>query len=550
VYATLVFVDRVQIDHPVGRRQLTSHFVWPFHELEARPGKDVTKARVFPFLRVIEAVKIKMPDRPGAVAIACLVRLDHGIGRAFDASLYPGSAQQVTHQGGFARPQVATQLDAGIQPTWPACQCLRQLPCKGLCGGLVGPHTLPNQRLGQGCCGASYNRRVTAQCTQIDLLELWPQIQTWARELGLSQIGVAGIDLSSAEPGLQAWLAAGFHGSMGYMQSHGMKRARPAELQPGTVSVITARMDYLPQDTSPDWVAHETARSLLPGEAVVSVYARGRDYHKVLRSRLQKLQERIAGAIGPFGHRVFTDSAPVLEAELATRSGLGWRGKHTLVLSREAGSMFFLGELFVDFALPETSTVSAHCGQCTACMDLCPTQAIVGPYQLDARRCISYLTIEHAGPIDETLRPLIGNRIYGCDDCQLACPWNKFAQVSALPDWQPRDGLTAGSIVELMAWSEAEFLHRTEGSAIRRIGHARWLRNLALAAGNALASDSLSVAERQGLQQALMVHMRHSDAVVKEQVAWSLSRAQRKTPNANGKLHIPDSVDSVTSPAT
>jgi epoxyqueuosine reductase len=212
--------------------------------------------------------------------------------------------------------------------------------------------------------------------------------------------------------------------------------------------------------------------------------------------------------------------------------------------------MFFLGELFVDFALPETPAVSAHCGQCTACMDLCPTQAIVGPYQLDARRCISYLTIEHAGPIDEALRPLIGNRIYGCDDCQLACPWNKFAQVSTLPDWQPRDGLRAGSIVELMAWSEAEFLHRTEGSAIRRIGHARWLRNLALAAGNALASDSLSVVERQGLQQALMVHVRHSDPVVQEQVAWSLSRAQRKTPNANGKLHIPDSVDSVTSPAT
>ncbi|WP_369916741.1 tRNA epoxyqueuosine(34) reductase QueG [Limnohabitans sp. T6-20] len=365
---------------------------------------------------------------------------------------------------------------------------------------------------------------MTAQRTQIDLLELWPQIQIWARELGLSQIGVTGIDLSSAEPGLQAWLTAGFHGSMGYMQSHGMKRARPAELVPGTVSVITARMDYLPQSTQPDWVAHETARSAQPGEAVVSVYARGRDYHKVLRSRLQKLQERIAQAIGPFGHRVFTDSAPVLEAELATRSGLGWRGKHTLVLSREAGSMFFLGELFVDFALPESPAVSGHCGQCTACMDLCPTGAIVGPYQLDARRCISYLTIEHAGPIDEALRPLIGNRIYGCDDCQLACPWNKFAQVSPLPDWQPRDGLSAGSIAQLMAWSEAEFLRRTEGSAIRRIGHARWLRNLALAAGNALATDALNAAERQSLRQALREHAVHPDPVVQEQVAWSLAK--------------------------
>jgi epoxyqueuosine reductase len=351
------------------------------------------------------------------------------------------------------------------------------------------------------------------------------QIQIWARELGLSQIGVTGIDLATAEPGLQAWLEAGFHGSMGYMAAHGLKRARPAELVPGTVSVITARMDYLPQGTPPDWVTRETARSQQPGEAVVSVYARGRDYHKVLRSRLQKLQERIAQAIGPFGYRVFTDSAPVLEAELATRSGLGWRGKHTLILSRDAGSMFFLGELFVDFALPETPAASAHCGQCTACMDLCPTQAIVGPYKLDARRCISYLTIEHAGPIDEALRPLIGNRIYGCDDCQLACPWNKFAQVSALPDWHPREGLGAASIAGLMAWSEAEFLRRTEGSAIRRIGHARWLRNLALAAGNALASDALGRSARERLQQALQALASHADPVVQEQVAWSLARA-------------------------
>jgi epoxyqueuosine reductase len=373
--------------------------------------------------------------------------------------------------------------------------------------------------------GAFYNWRVTAQRTQIDLLELWPQIQIWARELGLSQIGVAGIDLSSAEPGLQAWLDAGFHGSMAYMQSHGMKRARPAELVPGTVSVITARMDYLPADTPPDWLARETARSLQPGEAVISLYARGRDYHKVLRSRLQKLQDRIAEAIGPFGHRVFTDSAPVLEAELATRSGLGWRGKHTLVLSREAGSMFFLGELFVDFALPETTATSAHCGQCTACMDLCPTQAIVGPYQLDARRCISYLTIEYAGPIDEALRPLIGNRIYGCDDCQLACPWNKFAQVSALPDWQAREGLGASGIVALMGWSESEFLRRTEGSAIRRIGHARWLRNLALAAGNALASTGLGPEAQTALVKALQAHAAHIDPVVREQVAWSLAKA-------------------------
>jgi epoxyqueuosine reductase len=341
----------------------------------------------------------------------------------------------------------------------------------------------------------------------------------------LSQIGVTGIDLSSAEPGLQAWLAAGFHGSMTYMSAHGLKRARPAELVAGTVSVITARMDYLPNDTPEDWLARERARWLRPGEAIVSVYARGRDYHKVLRSRLQQLQTRIAKAIGPFGHRVFTDSAPVLEAELATRSGLGWRGKHTLVLSREAGSMYFLGELFVDFALPPTAPATAHCGQCSACMDLCPTQAIVAPYQLDARRCISYLAIEHAGPIPEALRPLIGNRIYGCDDCQLACPWNKYAQVSALPDWQAREGLVDRDVAELMAWSEAEFLQRTEGSAIRRIGHARWLRNLALAAGNALARADLPPAERTRLCAALRPLTAHPDEVLREQVAWSLARA-------------------------
>ncbi len=336
---------------------------------------------------------------------------------------------------------------------------------------------------------------------------------------------MTGIDLSSAEPGLQAWLDAGFHGSMAYMASHGMKRARPAELVAGTVSVITARMDYLPQGTPADWADRERERWLQPGEAIVSVYARGRDYHKVLRSRLQKLQERIALAIGPFGHRVFTDSAPVLEAELATRGGLGWRGKHTLVLSREAGSMFFLGELFVDFALPATPAQSAHCGQCTACMDLCPTQAIVGPYQLDARRCISYLTIEHEGPIPHELRPLIGNRVYGCDDCQLACPWNKFAQMSAETDWQARPGLAGSGIADLLGWSEEEFLRRTEGSAIRRIGHARWLRNLALAAGNALASSVLTPAERTRLSQALQAHAGHPDAAVSEQVAWSLAQA-------------------------
>ena len=356
-------------------------------------------------------------------------------------------------------------------------------------------------------------------------MALWSRIQDWALELGLSQIGVSGIDLHTAEPGLQAWLAAGFHGSMDYMASHGMKRARPAELVPGTVSVITARMDYLPSGTAADWTAQELARQQRPGEAIVSLYARGRDYHKVLRSRLQKLADRIAAEVGPLGHRVFTDSAPVLEAELATRSGLGWRGKHTLVLSREAGSMFFLGELFMDLALPSTQASSAHCGQCTACLQACPTQAIVAPYRLDARRCISYLTIEHEGPIPQDLRPQIGNRVYGCDDCQLVCPWNKFARVHALPDWQPREGLTGRHIALLLCWSEDEFLRRTEGSAIRRIGHTRWLRNLALAAGNALASGQLSAPDAQALREALQAHAAHASEVVREQVAWSLGCA-------------------------
>jgi epoxyqueuosine reductase len=271
--------------------------------------------------------------------------------------------------------------------------------------------------------------------------QLVSSVRDWARELGFSQIGVSSVDLSSAEPGLKAWLAAGFHGGMDYMARHGLKRARPAELVPGTVSVITARMDYLPRAGPPDWAGAELERLQRPGEAVVSVYARGRDYHKVLRARLSALAQRLAGQLDGLGHRVFTDSAPVLEAELASRSGLGWRGKHTLVLDRQAGSMFFLGEIFVDMALPASEPVSAHCGSCTACIDLCPTRAIVAPFQLDARRCISYLTIEHAGPIPVALRPLMGNRIYGCDDCQLVCPWNKFAQRSALPDFDERGDL-------------------------------------------------------------------------------------------------------------
>ena len=316
------------------------------------------------------------------------------------------------------------------------------------------------------------------------------------------------------------------------MAAHGVKRARPAELVPGTVSVITVRMNYLPSATPEGWQGIELERLQRPSEAVVSLYARGRDYHKVLRSRLQKLCDRIAADIGPFGHRVFTDSAPVLEAELATRSGLGWRGKHSLVLNREAGSLFFLGEIYVDFALEPTPRADNHCGSCTACMDICPTQAIVAPGLVDARRCISYLTIEHAGSIALELRPLIGNRIYGCDDCQLVCPWNKFAQRNALPDFDERAGLSGQQLVTLFNWTEAEFLTFTEGSPIRRIGHERWLRNVAVALGNYLATGAESPADEAqkatstGLvKQALQVRAEHPSALVREHVAWALNVA-------------------------
>jgi epoxyqueuosine reductase len=360
-----------------------------------------------------------------------------------------------------------------------------------------------------------------------DSVQLLSNIRQWALELGFSQIGVAPVDLSTAEPGLQAWLDNGFHGDMQYMAAHGMRRARPAELVPGTVSVITARMDYLPSSTPQGWQAIEFDRLNHPSEAIVSVYARGRDYHKVLRNRLQKLADRIAMEIGKFGYRAFTDSAPVLEVELATRSGLGWRGKHTLTLSREAGSTFFLGEIYVDLALPQSAPTSDHCGTCTSCIDVCPTQAIIAPYKLDARRCISYLTIEHAGPIPLELRPLVGNRIYGCDDCQLVCPWNKFAQRSALPDFDERVGLTGQQLITLFAWTENEFLKFTEGSPIRRIGHERWQRNIAVAMGNALRVEqgaAVSEEARTGMRGALAAAQLHATALVAEHVVWALAQ--------------------------
>lgn len=359
------------------------------------------------------------------------------------------------------------------------------------------------------------------------------RIGLWARDLGFSQIGVARVDLSAAEPGLLAWLSAGFHGTMDYMAAHGLKRARPAELVPGTVSVITARMDYLPVSASGDWRAYETARLADPTQAVISLYARGRDYHKVLRARLQALAGRIAQEIGPFGHRAFTDSAPVLEVELAARSGLGWRGKHTLALHREAGSMFFLGELFVDLTLPPSTPVAAHCGSCSACLDICPTRAIVAPYRLDARRCIAYLTIEHEGPIPIEFRRAIGNRVYGCDDCQLACPWNRYAQRTPVPDFDPRHGLDGATLLTLWRWDEATWRRNTEGSAMRRIGWERWRRNLAVALGNALreAAHCLDAAD---VAQALRAARGAASPLVAEHIDWALGQARSDVDAAEG----------------
>lgn len=353
-----------------------------------------------------------------------------------------------------------------------------------------------------------------------DLPQLARAIKAWGKELGFADVRIADVDLGHLEAGLQAWLDAGYHGEMDYMASHGMKRARPAELVPGTVRAIVARMDYLPASQDADWRAREKLRQQDPDAAVVSVYARGRDYHKVLRNRLQSLAGRIQDAIGPFGFRVFTDSAPVMELPLAEKAGLGWRGKHTLLLSRAAGSTFFIGEILVDLPLPVDPPTGQHCGGCQSCIDLCPTQAILGPGKLDARRCISYLTIELKSSIPEDMRPLIGNRIYGCDDCQVACPWNKFAQRAPVPDFDERNGLGDGDLVGLFAWDEEEFNRRMEGSPIRRIGHERWLRNLAVGLGNAAEKkrgDATIVA-------ALRSRRDHPSELVREHVAWALAR--------------------------
>ncbi|MBP6596352.1 MAG: tRNA epoxyqueuosine(34) reductase QueG [Arenimonas sp.] len=344
-----------------------------------------------------------------------------------------------------------------------------------------------------------------------DFDALTRQIKSWSLELGFQQLGVAGITLAQDEAHLRDWLAQGQHGRMEYMARHGSLRSRPAELVPGTLRVISVRMDYGTGDDAAAWATLDQ-----PEQAYVARYALGRDYHKVMRGRLQRLADRIAGQIGPFGYRAFVDSAPVLERALARDAGLGWIGKHSCLINKTAGSWFFLGEIFTDLPLPLDAPASAHCGTCTRCIEVCPTGAIVAPYRVDARRCISYLTIELKEAIPEALRPLVGNRIFGCDDCQLACPWNKFAVRADEPDFRVRNQLDSATLPELFAWDEVQFLQRTEGSAIRRTGHEGWLRNIAVALGNAPpAPDVLA---------ALASRRDDPSALVREHVAWALAR--------------------------
>jgi epoxyqueuosine reductase len=346
--------------------------------------------------------------------------------------------------------------------------------------------------------------------TNYDYALLARAVKAWGRELGFQAVGIADTDLAAAEGRLAQWLAAGFHGEMDYMARHGSRRARPEVLRPGTLRVISARMNYRPQ------AAEAWSVIGAPEKAYIARYATGRDYHKVLRRRLRELAGRIQREIGAFGHRVYTDSAPVMEVELAAKSGLGWRGKHTLLLSRDAGSYFFLGEIYTDLPLPADAPVADHCGSCSKCMDICPTGAIVEPYRVDARRCISYLTIELKGAIPVELRALIGNRVYGCDDCQLACPWNRYAELSAEPDFRVRHGLDEAQLVDLFAWSESQFHERMAGSAIHRIGFERWSRNLAVGLGNAPLSEAVVGALRSRAGDA--------SALVREHVAWALQR--------------------------
>jgi len=420
----------------------------------------------------------------------------------------PQAAQQAAGKGGFACAKLPGEVDdkprleAGRQSSAQRCRVLRA-----------------RKKAGNGVARATIigtmQRAAVANLSPAGRADLARQIKRWGSELGFQQVGIADADLSAAEARFLDWLGRGFHGEMDYMARHGADRARPGTLVPGTVRVIAARMNYWPAQVRDSWdVLNDGA------QAFISRYATGRDYHAVMRKRLQRLADRISDRVEGFRYRAFTDSAPVMEVELARKAGLGWRGKHTLLLNREAGSYFFLGEIYTDLALPVDGPRDDHCGSCQKCLDVCPTRAIVAPYQLDARRCISYLTIEHKSAIPEALRPLIGNRVYGCDDCQLVCPWNRFAAPSAEPDFAVRNGLDETTLIELFGWTEGQFQDRLAGSAIRRIGYLRWLRNLAVGLGNAPTS--------RDVVEALGARADHASALVREHVAWALARHEKR----------------------
>ena len=422
------------------------------------------------------------------------MKFNQRIRRTLDRTGVPKRPQQAANQRRLASAEVAVEIDhqAGLDAR-------RQRRTQGQGGIFVG------QKQGlwihNVCMDAENSRALAAR------------IKDWGRELGFAAVRIAGTELPRAETDLAAWLQAGCHGEMDYMASHGAKRGRPRELLPETRAIIIARMDYRPDAADAD------ANLQDGGRAYISRYALGRDYHKLMRTRLQKLAERMVCEIGPSGHRVFVDSAPVMEVAIANQAGLGWRGKHTLLLDREAGSWFFLGEIFTDLPLPADEPITDHCGTCRACLDACPTGAIVAPYQVDARRCISYLTIELKGRIPEDLRPLIGNRIYGCDDCQICCPWNRFAPLTKEKDFAPRHGLDRATLVELFAWTESDFEERLAGSPIRRIGHERWLRNIAVALGNAPTTPKVVAALNTGRDD--------PSELVREHVRWALARHEQ-----------------------
>jgi len=413
------------------------------------------------------------------------MRFNQCVGRALHRPADADFPQQAAHQRRLARTEVALEVDDGGR-----ARVFRQA------FGERGAQRQRGRLVGQGKFAAGIINGMH------DWIALKERIRGWGTELGFDAVGFAGIDLGAAETGLFDWLAAGCHGEMDYMAAHGTKRARPAGLAPDTRAVISCRMNYGRRPAGTDF-------------STISRYALGRDYHKLLRNRLQKLADRIADEVGDFGYRAFTDSAPVMEVELAKNAGLGWRGKHTLLLTR-SGSWFFLGELFVALPLPPDAPADAHCGTCRACLDACPTGAFLAPYRLDARRCISYLTIELKGSIPVELRPLLGHHIYGCDDCQSVCPWNRDAPDGREADFLPRHGLDRATLVDLFAWNEAEFNERLSGSPIRRIGFERWLRNIAVALGNA-APDPAARA-------ALLTRLDHPSALVREHVAWALAR--------------------------